>query len=442
MPFKLGRQARTFDAAIPHVATLKRAMAAPLPPLPVAVNNAARLPPNVGMFANDRVGCCTCAGMGHLIQLWSQDAEGAERSVTDAQVLQAYREVAGYDGVPGDASDRGAVEQDVLHYWQNVGFPLAEGRLKVGAVYEVNPRDLAGLCEVIMEFGAAYVGFEVPSGFMDDLPPLLWEDRPEYGEIEGGHCVLLHSFDRTDPANPIFGVTSWGTNRKYRMAASFVRRYLDEAYGIVSSLWIDKSGKTPYGLDLAALEALGGRVGKLEASTSATGVDHGAEVAAAHGVARSVHWPTVEREYKKANPVCAAGGRGPIQVHHVHEFHKIVHPKIGRKDLEFDARNFIGLTEGPDEDVDGEYHLVLGHRGNFQHNNDGVRDSVVQFHGQRCADIKKSVEWLAIVPSQKVPEMSDADFEAYRLKLNAELPPDPALLARFGFRVDERGFVS
>jgi hypothetical protein len=40
------------------------------------------------------------------------------------------------------------------------------------------------------------------------------------------------------------------------MTWSFFQRYCDEVYAIVSKDWIEASGKTPLGMDLAQLETL------------------------------------------------------------------------------------------------------------------------------------------------------------------------------------------
>ena len=56
--------------------------------------------------------------------------------------------------------------------------------------------------------------------------------------IEGGHCVVLAGFD-DDGAT----VISWGA--LYKMTWAFFSRYVDEAYGLISALWIEKTGATP-----------------------------------------------------------------------------------------------------------------------------------------------------------------------------------------------------
>lgn len=393
---KLGRKPRLF-ADLPHVASL-RMRAGPLPTLPLVADNAAALPPFVGMMRNDSLGDCTCAGMAHLIQIWTQDAGGAMLTEPDAQVVQAYHEVAGYDPATGQPDD-GAAEQDVLRWWQQTGFPMADGsRHRIGPVYEANPRNLLGLCEVVMEFGASYVGINVPSGLMEELPPVWW-DNPAYGAIEGGHCVLVHSFDRTDPAAITFGVTTWGTNRQYRMRGDFVARYMEEAYGIVSSLWIERTGRTPYGLDLATLEGLGGTLGQPLGVASAMRVDMGALEAARYGVARSSHWPSVARDVLARIPDCIACDPDQpeehvgLQVHHMRvSFH--VAKLLGRPDLELDERNLTTLGETEEGRPAPNHHLEVGHGGNFQKDcNPWVDDDAARMRGWTVERIRADPVW-------------------------------------------------
>jgi 5-methylcytosine-specific restriction protein A len=77
---------------------------------------------------------------------------------------------------------------------------------------------------------------------------------------------------------------------------------------------------------------------------------------------RSPHWPTVEKNFKKANPTCAACGSSTlIQVHHEKPFH--LHPE-----LELEPGNLISLCMSKNE-----CHLILGHGDNFKAYNPDIR---------------------------------------------------------------------
>ena len=67
------------------------------------------------MYANDRVGDCTTAAAGHMIEAWTAAAAGAAVEVPEAAVLAAFDEVKVVDPASGE---EGAVELDVLKLWR------------------------------------------------------------------------------------------------------------------------------------------------------------------------------------------------------------------------------------------------------------------------------------------------------------------------------------
>lgn len=262
MTFQLGRKARVFDPRVPHYSSariLAANMGITMPPLQTVVDNASALPGFLGMMLNDQLGDCTCAGEYHSIQVVTNLASGALLTVSDDTVLKLYQEM-GYRGGIGSAydlsSDEGVVEQSILRYLLETGAPLDDGsRHKIAAYVELDVRNFDDICEAIQECGFVYIGFQVPHGFMEDGPPTVWDVKSNYNGIDGGHCVIITGFDRTDPANPVFDVVSWGT-RQWKMTSAFWRANVDEAYAIADPLWFEATGKTPLGLSLSDLEQL------------------------------------------------------------------------------------------------------------------------------------------------------------------------------------------
>ena len=438
---KLGRKPRLFDPRVPRYHAMRALAPGALPALETALDQCAGLPKFLGMMLNNLLGCCTCSAVFHAIQVWSEDAQGAVLTEPDAQVEQLY-EAFGYNprvAAPGEPNytDGGVEEQRVLGYWLNTGAPMADGsrhRITAYAEVEVDP-DL--LCEVVQEFGVCYVGALMPEQLMLAGPPAVWDADPAYENHPAeGHAFLLSGFDRSGgPGKYVFKIITWGADEQYTVTEAFVRKYVDEAYAIVDPLWIEKTGKTPLGLDLAALEAL---MGALRTEATVDEIDPGAIEAARHGVARSPHWPTVEREYKTAHPDCAAGGRGPVQAHHkLVSFHIAV--LLGRPDLELDERNLISLTEGPDEAQDGLYHLLLGHGDDFRKDcNPAVDKDVVTFHGVPCRQIRVDPRWQAHAAACPPPwdEWTPEMKAARRAVLDAALPPSLVVLSRFDLIVE------
>ena len=70
------------------------------------------------MYANDRVGDCTIAAAGHMIEAWTAAARGEAVVIPEQAVLDAFEHVKLVDPATGE---EGAVELDVLQYWRKEG---------------------------------------------------------------------------------------------------------------------------------------------------------------------------------------------------------------------------------------------------------------------------------------------------------------------------------
>lgn len=256
---KLGRRPRTYDPAMPHMAALRMMAPAILPPIPDAVHWTDGMPDDLGMMENARLGCCTCAGAYHAMQVWSYHGRSRILTEPDDEVLRMYCEFCGY--LPGQPdTDQGGVEQDVLRDWLRLGVPIVEGshdgrpgRSRIRVALEVDPHRPDQMRRAIYECGALYVGFEVPQSLMVDPVPEVWAVTTPSNTV-GGHCVVLTGYDATGGT---FDLISWG--RKYRMTETFWRTYAadmqGEAYALLHPWWIDGTGRTPFGLPIDQLAA-------------------------------------------------------------------------------------------------------------------------------------------------------------------------------------------
>jgi hypothetical protein len=164
--------------------------------------------------------------------------------------------------------------------------------------------------------------------------------------------------------------------------------------------------------------------------------DNGAQVAAEHGIARSPHWATVQQAYKKVHPDCIYCGPGSgqkygIQIHHIHAFHVVV--GVGRSDLELDFRNLTSLCESEENKPAPNHHISEGHLGSFQRNNDTVVEDVKKFFGQAIQLIEATDYWKNKKNSapKAFSTWTHDEKVAYRKMLDATLPPDSAVLAKF-----------
>jgi hypothetical protein len=199
------------------------------------------------MYGNDRLGDCTVAAAGHMEEVWTANAAGRAGLVAPAEqaVLDAY--------IPGTgAADDGRYLDDVLSYWRRTGI---DGR-RILAYAKVDVHDRAQVKAALWLFGGLYLGVGLPvtaqtqtTWKLDRSAPAA--DREPYSW--GGHCVNGTGYTTT---SGMYLVT-WGT--LIRMTWAFFQAYVDEAFAIVTTDWLDSpAGHTPTAagsLDLARLQA-------------------------------------------------------------------------------------------------------------------------------------------------------------------------------------------
>jgi len=193
------------------------------------------------MYANDKIGDCTCAAAGHMIEAWTAAARGKATEISEHAVLAAFDKVKSVDPETGEA---GAVELDVLNYWRKTGI----GGHKIGAFARVSVHDATLVRAGTYLFGGLYLGLALPitaqnqdiwdwtGSLHGDAAPGSW----------GGHAVDVVGYDTHSVT-----IVTWGALKQ--MTWPFFDRYCDEAYAILSTDYLAK-GKAPSGFDLEALK--------------------------------------------------------------------------------------------------------------------------------------------------------------------------------------------
>jgi hypothetical protein len=193
------------------------------------------------MYANDRIGDCTIAAAGHMIEAWSAVAHGRSVEISEAAAIRAFEQVKAVDPRTGE---EGAVELDVLRYWRKRGI----GRHKIGAFARVSVADPALVRTAAYLFGGLYIGLALPLTAQEQAV-WDWTDSltgPARPGSWGGHAVDVVGYSADG-----LTIVTWG--RLKQMTWSFWLRYCDEAYCILSSDFLDR-GRAPNGFDLAALK--------------------------------------------------------------------------------------------------------------------------------------------------------------------------------------------
>ena len=211
-----------------------------LPRAPATLDLTRRVP-EWPMYANDRLGDCTCAAAAHMIEAWTA-AAGQVVEVSEPAVIVAFEQVKLVDPVTGE---EGAVELDVLKFWRKKG--IARHRIGAFAAVPLNDRKLVRTSCYL--FGGLYIGLSMPLTAQDQD---VWDwtgslTGPARPGSWGGHAVDVVGYSDAG-----LEVVTWGALKL--MTWAFWRRYCDEAYCILSPDFL-QAGKAPNGFDLAALKA-------------------------------------------------------------------------------------------------------------------------------------------------------------------------------------------
>lgn len=242
-PHKLGKLATRVDR---RTLKLAKYLAGVLAPAPTSRDWTGAIG-QLGEMGNDRLGNCTCAAAGHLIQGWTGNATGTPIVLSDNDIVLAYEAVGGYN--PADPStDNGCVELDVLNYWRNNGIGPASH--KIAAYASVNPKNFNEVMQAVDLFGGIYIGVGLPTSAQSQVGGLWDVTSASPGDINswGGHAIPIVGYTPND-----LTCVTWGALQK--MTWPWLLAYCDEAYALVTVDWIEANGDSPSGFDIATLQA-------------------------------------------------------------------------------------------------------------------------------------------------------------------------------------------
>lgn len=205
---------------------------------------------NVGdwpMYGNDKLGDCTCAATGHMIEAWTHAGQGKTVKVSLNDVLKAYEAVSGYDPSTG-RNDDGAVELDVLKLWRHTGI----GSHKIAGFVAIEAGNHLHIEQALELFGGVYIGLALPVSAQGQkiwtVPP-GGTSGPGAPGSWGGHAVNVVAYDAHG-----LTVITWG--KPLRMTWTFWDTYCDEAYAVLSQDFVNEATKTaPVGLNFVELMA-------------------------------------------------------------------------------------------------------------------------------------------------------------------------------------------
>jgi len=218
---KLGRKAKHPEA---HRLALARFLSKALPPPP----DEWKRPDGCvfPMFANDRLGDCTIAGLAHHLHMQSV-IEGRPIQFTEQDVVDFYLDMTG-------GADDGLVIVDVLQRAQDRGFPLS-GAHKLAASAIVEPSDGDNLRSACATFGGLTLGVLLPLAAQSQA---VWDvpDTKDLSSLDGqwavgswgGHDVVVSAFDRNG-----LTLVTWGVEK--RCTWPWFVAYCEEAHPILDA---------------------------------------------------------------------------------------------------------------------------------------------------------------------------------------------------------------
>lgn len=221
---------RTPPHLMAKIPKLARYIALPAPPSgPVDVSQGISIWP---MFLNNSLGDCTCAAVGHMVEIFGKQSTGAAKMVTDQDVLALY-ESQGYK--PSDPStDQGADMGSVCSYWKSGKWAPDT----ILAYAQVDPSDAALMKTALWLFSGLYLGVALPltaesQGTWDVVAADPSQNAPGSW---GGHAINAIEIDDGG-----ITVVTWGATK--RMTWAFWNTYGMEAFAVVPADYDQLGGK-------------------------------------------------------------------------------------------------------------------------------------------------------------------------------------------------------
>ena len=191
-------------------------------------------------LGNDVHANCVPCGALRRVQIARAVAAGDHRRPSSYDAMRLYVDWAGWNGSP--ESDVGTGSDIAAQAWSARGIHWGDQWEDVPGIASVSPGHLRA--------AIAYLG----PVQLDLLLPVGWQDADTWDAVSGpaavewgAHRVCAGAYD----ADGSVRVITWGTERTITPAG--LARVLN-AEATLSRSWLDTMGRSPAGLDLAALE--------------------------------------------------------------------------------------------------------------------------------------------------------------------------------------------
>lgn len=234
MERKLGKLAPKHDDRTLEFA---RYATSALPAPPASLKYSAKVPA-WPMFANDKLGNCTCATVGHMVETWTGNL--------NSLWVPTVKEVTDLYWATGK-DDTGRYSLDILNYWRNTGFGLKKD--KITAFMSVKPSNKLEVRQASWLFGGLFLGIAMPVSAQSQSIWRVSSGADGAPGSWGGHAVPVVDY------NSLYvTVVTWGMLQK--MTWGFFAKYVDESFAVLSNDWFAAGGNrlSPSGFNVAQLQ--------------------------------------------------------------------------------------------------------------------------------------------------------------------------------------------
>ena len=199
------------------------------------------------MLANDKLGCCTCSAILHMIMLWASQSGAPVPDFTDQDAIDLYSKLCGY--VPGDPStDNGGVMLDILKAWRQAPIHGCE----LVAFTAVDPTNWQEVKIAHDLFGSLYSGVALPVEAQNET---IWTSTSGAPGTWGGHCIPSDAYAEKGGWSCAVDLEQITWGGKQKMTPKWFAKYCDELYAPITPLWLDAMGKAPNGFNIDQLKA-------------------------------------------------------------------------------------------------------------------------------------------------------------------------------------------
>lgn len=188
-----------------------------------------------GVYQNDKLKTCVPAAAANQVLSWTINANPTQiKLITDAEVLEAYKAVTGYDS-NDEKTDKGCDENALLNHWISTGI----GGSTIKGFIRVKP-DIELVKAVTYWFGGCLTSLNMPSSAktMKDvwIYPSNQAKKFDLPGSWGRHTVPILGYN----SNSLITISC---GQKVNMTNEFFQHYSRDVYVCLSDDWL-KNGKT------------------------------------------------------------------------------------------------------------------------------------------------------------------------------------------------------